>query len=638
MCVHECKELAWNGAPGRALPCPAVPGARPGCRTPLPGHKVRSGGRVGSGTRRRWGSAAGCGGLALPAFPPAVSALGPCSGRPGEEDTGERDRGVAGSPHGTGSLGRPGNRAGPGAGLGSSSPGRGYPWGGAARAPERTGSRGEEPGCGAGIDRAGGWVGASSLPPRRRPRLSRGRTRVLAPPPPRAAPGGAVAPRFRCKAGSRGSPRTARNEGGAGHSAPRRPAEPRGAHRTSSGGGNRDPEAEGWIWGQMGRNGVCRGGTRPRRAGAVPESALSPGTPGAGPGPGGAGGGGRGMGASGPSPAESPWGALAASAVDLGSVGGGPCPGSAPAPGGPAGREGPPPRCRPRARGTPGPLRQRQELPGRAGDGPARRCLVPRRRGGSVPLLLPGQDPHERPRPRPRARPRPGGPGRAPTLRWSLPAGFPAPFSFASRLLPAPPHRNRGPGLVRVPRGSQRGVERFPPLVPARRAVGAAASPLSAPTRGCGGPQSRVALLRRWGRGSGFSRELRGPTGLPGGVSAGGLGAGTVLPACAGGTGSRGAGQTLVSLGCSTPAPTEMGPARPRGAAADAAPGAPNRGARRGAVAPSAREDDPHPIPAPPGWAPGSPFCAAPSRERGPGRRAHANSRAAPRPALINND
>lgn len=360
--VHARRELAWNGAPGRALPCPAVPTARPGCGMPLPGDKVRSGPAVGS-VRGLAGSGALPGGrLALPPLPPRSQRWG--HARVAQEKGtrwwgGGGDRGVTGSPTGTGTFGRPGNRAVPGAGLAPSRPGHGCPWGGAAceaRSPERTGSRGEEPGCGAGIDRAGGWVGASSLPPRRRPRLSRARTRVLAPPPPRAAAGEAVAPRFRCKARSRGSPLTARNEGGAGRSAPRRPAEPRGAHRTSTGGGSGDPAAEGRIWGQMGGNGVCRSGTRPRRAGAVPESAPSPGTTGAGPGPGGGRRGRRGPGGERPPLAESPWGGQAASAVDLGSVEGGPGPGSAPAPGGPAGREGPPQR-RPRARGSAGPLR-----------------------------------------------------------------------------------------------------------------------------------------------------------------------------------------------------------------------------------------------------------------------------------------
>lgn len=283
--------MEWGSGARSALPGGTHGPA--GLRDASPGRQgpVRPGRRVGLGSSRLWGSAGGAT-CSAPASP-AVSALGPCSRRPGEGDTvvgRGGDRGVTGSPTGTGTFGRPGNRAVPGAGLDPSRHGHGCPWGGAAceaRSPERTGSRGEEPGCGAGIDRAGGWVGASSFPPRRRPRLSRARTRVLAPPPPRAAAGEAVAPRFRCKACSRGSPRTARNEGGAGRSAPGRPAEPRGAHRTSTGGGSGDPAAEGRIWGQMGGNGVCRSGTRPRRAGAVPESAPSPGPPGQGRGRGG---------------------------------------------------------------------------------------------------------------------------------------------------------------------------------------------------------------------------------------------------------------------------------------------------------------------------------------------------------------
>lgn len=508
VCTHagNSREMGLRGAL-----CPARRSPRPGggCRTPLPGHRVRPGRRVGSGTRGRWGSA-GWATCSAPA-PPAVSALGPRSGRPGEGDTEERNRAVAGSPTGTGSLGRPGNRAGPGAGLDRSRPGRGYPWGGAARSPERMGSRGEEPGCGVGIDRAGGWVGASSLPPRRRPRFSRARTRVLAPPPPRAAPGGAVAPGFRCKARSRGSPRTARNEGGAGHSAPRRPAEPRGAHRTSPGGGSGDPAVEGRIWGQTGGKGVCHGGTRPRRAGAVPDSALSPGTPRQGRDRRGRRGRGgerppprvRARGAPGqPLPLTSGLGRAARARAPLplpvarpgGGRGGSAAP---PAPG--RGVRGPPPAAGGTARGSRGrsrPPLSRPAVPGRLRPASPSGPRPPRT--GAAPTL---------------ARPRPGGSGRTPPQRRSLPAAFPAPFSFASCLLPAPPHRDRGrsPGPARVPRGSRRGTEPFPPLVPAQEAARVAASPLSAPTRVCGAPRSRLATGAEAAAQPGAPRPLRAP-------------------------------------------------------------------------------------------------------------------------------
>lgn len=98
------------------------------------------------------------------------------------------------------------------------------------------------------------------------------------------------------------------------------------------------------------------------------------------------------------------------------------------------------------------------------------------------------------------ARSRPGGSGWTPTQRWLLPAAFPAPFSFASLLLPAPPHRNGEPSPTRVPRRSRRRLDRFPALTAAREAATAAGSPLSASTRGRGAPRRRVAPRRRRGR------------------------------------------------------------------------------------------------------------------------------------------
>lgn len=557
---------------------------------------------------------------------------------------GERDRGVAGSPTGTGSLGRPGKRAGPGAGLDPNRPGRGYPWGGAARSPERRGSRGEEPGCGVGMDGVGGWVGASSLPPRRRPRLSRAQTRVVSPPPPRAALRGAAAPRFRCKARSCGSPRTARNEGGAGHSVPRRPAEPRETHRTSARWGSGDAAAEGRIWGQMGGKGGCRGGTRLCRAGAgaVPESALSPGTLG------------PVWGRPGPAEAE---GVRGRTAPPRPRVRGAPkqllpltsgarraararaqllLPVARPGAGGLRG--GAPQRRGPRATGSPCPLRQLEELPRRAGNGPARRCLVPRRRGGSVPLLLPGQDPYERPQLQPRLAHGPGDPagpprsgGRSPLL---------SPRRSRLRLAFSLPPRTATGDPTPAPRGSRRGTESFPPLVPAQEAAAATASPLSALTRGCGAPRSRVAPRRRRGRSGCSAGSTAAP---PCRVGAGrGSAPGPCFPPAPGATAAEVRGKHPVARAAAAPRPRGWASQRRRGRC----PGSPGQRREAGAAAPSGpggRSAPPRPSPAPPGRA----LHPLPTRLSSTRHLPESGIRAAasapiqeprPPPALINND
>lgn len=84
-------------------------------------------------------------------------------------------------------------------------------------------------------------------PDRPCPGLSRASTLVLIPAPSRAAPGRVSAPHFRCSARSRGSPRTARNEGGAGHAALGRLAETPSAHRKGSSGEREVRVTEGQI-------------------------------------------------------------------------------------------------------------------------------------------------------------------------------------------------------------------------------------------------------------------------------------------------------------------------------------------------------------------------------------------------------
>lgn len=249
--VHAREGARVEVSSGARSAVPADTHSPAGLKDNAPGTPIPSRPQSPLGDSQTLGLCRGAG-LVCPRCPPMIAALGLCSGRPGEGDMGESDHGVDLSPTGTDIFGRSGKRAGPGAQLDSSRLGRVYPWGVAEPSPERTGSRGEEPGCGAETRRTGGWVGASCPAPRSRPRRSRARIRAVAPPLPRAAPGRAVAPRFRCKAHSRGSPRTVRNEGGAGHSAPRRPAEPGGAHRTSPGWGSADPATERRIWGQMG--------------------------------------------------------------------------------------------------------------------------------------------------------------------------------------------------------------------------------------------------------------------------------------------------------------------------------------------------------------------------------------------------
>lgn len=170
-----------------------------------------------------------------------------------------------------------------------------------------------------------------------------------------------------------------------------------------------------------------------------------------------------------PHPAESRGAPRQVPPLTLGAWKAARAPGSAPAPGGLTVREEPPQCRRLRARRCPDTLRQRWELPGY---GPARRCLVPHGWSSSVPLLLPGRDPHERPQPRSRLTHARGFRAVLPRRR-SLRAAFPAPFSFASRPLPAPPapQPGRSSGPARVPRGFRREDEAVFPLMPSWEAA-----------------------------------------------------------------------------------------------------------------------------------------------------------------------
>lgn len=208
--------------------------------------------------------------MICPRFPRGFSAPGPFSGRPGEWDTEQSDLNRTGSAIGTGRLGSPGNGAEPGPGLGAHRPGSGN----RGRSRELSGSRREKQDCGAVMRCARGWVGARSSPSRAQPAS----ILVLIPAPSRAAPGRVSAPHFRCNARSRGSPRTARNEGGAGHDALGHLAETLNAHRKSSSGARGERATEEQIWGQMGGNRVhiclcCS--RRPRGPGAILEGALT---------------------------------------------------------------------------------------------------------------------------------------------------------------------------------------------------------------------------------------------------------------------------------------------------------------------------------------------------------------------------
>lgn len=137
-----------------------------------------------------------------------------------------------------------------------------------------------------------------------------------------------------------------------------------------------------------------------------------------------------------------------------------------------------------------------------------------------------------------------------PPRRRRLRAAFPAPFSFASRLLPAPPapQPGRGSGPARVPRGFRREDGAVSPLMPPWEAAGTStsASPLCAPTRGRGARSRSSAQAA--GQRQLLGRELRGPSGLACGAGTGRQGLGSAVPTCTEDTDSQGAGQTPTSL------------------------------------------------------------------------------------------
>lgn len=388
-------------------------------------------------------------------------------------------------------------------------------------------------------------------------RLSRTRTRALAPPPPRATPRGAPALRFRCKTCCRGILRTARTEGGTGHSVPQQPSKPRGVHRKSAGWRSVDPAAERMVWGQMGGNGVCRGSTRSRRSRAVRLSALSPGIPEPGPG--------------------LVWVT------------------------GSAGMSGP---TRPRARGAP-----RQLLPLTLGAWKAARVpvqlLLPVAwlcgRGPAVPpapgaeisghpsaavgtVRVPSRSPLPRPArleqlcrtssgprpPRVAVAPAPAHPPAGiralPPRRRSLRAAFPALFSFACRLLPAPPapQPGRSSGPARVPRGFRRQDGAISPLTSSWEAAGTSASPLYAPTRGrAASPRLRGAPRRRRGKGSCAVGSYAAPQGLRVASVPGGTASDPRFQRTPRTPTAKVPGRYRLARGCGSPTATGMGAAVP---------------------------------------------------------------------------
>lgn len=215
----------------------------------------------------------------------------------------------------------------------------------------------------------------------------------------------------------------------------------------------------------------------------------------------------------------------------------------------------PPPPLRPRPRWSPGPLRQREELPGGAADSPARRCLVPQRQGGFVPPLLPSQDPHERPQPRPCLARCPGAPVGLPRggarssllsphrsrlrLAFSQPprtaTGDPAPYPHGSRVGPGAGWKD---SLRR--RSSRRQQNRRVPAL-------------------CSHAWSWGSAERLAGDGAKASAQLGGPRPLRAPVRHG-CGEGRIRNhASQGDTDGKGAGQTPVTAGCSTSTATGDG-------------------------------------------------------------------------------
>lgn len=282
-------------------------------------------------------------------------------------------------------------------------------------------------------------------------------------------------------------------------------------------------------------------------------------------------------------------------------------------------REGPP-RCRRlRARGSPGPLRQRWELPG---SGPARRCLVPHGWSGSVPLLLPGQVRTSSRSPGP-ASPTRGASG-ASHAAAVAPRCFPRSVLVFVSPSPCPPlHLSRDAAPVpRVPRGFRREDKAVSPLMRSWEAAGTSASPLS---------------------------PLRVPVGLLRGAAQLRAGDGTKAAAR---SGSPRPLRALVWRRFRAPRPRLRGFNLPRGqrqprCRADTTllglrqshghgngRGCPSPGRSAGTRASSAAR--PRGPAGPFTWCPR--VRPPPSQERDPASRVHANSRVALRSALINND